>query len=237
MNLARVLAREDPRALGFDDAPFAKRPVPLSRSSAFCSGTRWKGCQAARAAAQLGRHRGDRARMFEGAKFATEHAVLLDGIAVGGFNVVDPPALHAGGRALCGRDAPRPTSPRCTADQAAPAMPRRLAVLAKAGAVHRAGGHVFQGGQRGGAVMAAALTALTREGAVPRRSGAPHRVGGDARRERATGVALAARDHRPRARCTLLSALSSPRPTHGAESSRGIPPGLPRRRRTSLPAT
>lgn len=182
MNLARVLAQgKTPRALGFDDAPFAKRPgaaVPLV--GVLCSGTRFEGML-------WGRTRRDGwgateaiARMFEGSKFRDQaHAVLLDGIAVGGFNVVDLPALHARVGVPCAAVMRR--APDLAAVHRAigrlPQPARRLAVLAKAGTVHERGGHVFQVAGAEPAVMAAALTALTREGAVPEALRLAHLIG------------------------------------------------------------
>src|SRR5687768_18621347 len=85
------------RAIGFDDGPFVKRrgaSVPLV--GIVCAGTRFEGML-------FGRTRKDGwnatetvAAMLQESKYLAQvHLVLLDGIAFGGLNVVDLPALAA----------------------------------------------------------------------------------------------------------------------------------------------
>jgi hypothetical protein len=118
--------------------------------------------------------------MFEGSKFRDQaHAVLLDGIAVGGFNVIDLPALHARVGVPCASVMRR--APDLAAVHHAigrlPNAARRLAVLARAGEVHQRDGYVFQVAGEEPAVMAATLKALTREGNVPEALRLAHLIG------------------------------------------------------------
>lgn len=97
MSLVRLIhARRRLRVLGFDDAPFDKVPgAPVPLCGVICAGTRFEGMlwgsttkdglDATEALAQ----------MVLRSKFADQvHLVLLDGITVGGLNVVDLAALH-----------------------------------------------------------------------------------------------------------------------------------------------
>lgn len=182
MKLARLLALgRTPRVLGFDDAPFAKRRgavVPLV--GVLCNGTRFEGMLWGKARRDGWGATEALARMFEGSKFRDQaHVLLLDGIAVGGFNVVDLPALHARVGVPCAAVMRR--APDLAAVHHAigrlPQAPRRLAVLARAGEVHQRDGYVFQVMGEEPAVMAATLKALTREGNVPEALRLAHLIG------------------------------------------------------------
>lgn len=182
MDLARLVdQRKTPWVLGFDDAPFGKKRgglVPLV--GVLCAGTRFEGML-------WGRTRRDGwgatealARMFEGSKFRHQvHVVLLDGIAVGGFNVIDLPRLHARVGVPCAavmRRMPDLTAVR-RAIERLPHPARRLATLERAGEIHRCGGYVFQVVGASATVMAATLSTLTREGSVPEALRLAHLIG------------------------------------------------------------
>jgi len=170
-----------PRVAGFDDAPFARRRgavVPLV--GVVCSGTRFEGLV-------WGRTRKDGwsateavCRLLEGGKFLPQlHGVLLDGIAFGGFNVVDLPRLaerlgkpcvavmrrlpdlEAMERAL--RHLPRPE--------------RRLELLRRAGPIHQLGGFTFQVHGAEPAWVAELLARLTDRGRVPEALRLAHLIG------------------------------------------------------------
>src|SRR5919197_6340408 len=83
------------RAIGFDDGPFARTAgarVPLV--GAVCSGTRFEGMVFGGIRKDGWNATDEIIRLLVGGKFLPQlHLVLLDGIAFGGFNVVDLEAL------------------------------------------------------------------------------------------------------------------------------------------------
>src|ERR1700733_2775694 len=83
------------RAIGFDDGPFARRRgavVPLA--GVVCAGTRFEGLVWGRVRRDGWGANQEIVRLLAGGKFLPQlHLVLRDGIAFGGFNVVDLPAL------------------------------------------------------------------------------------------------------------------------------------------------
>ena len=107
------------------------------------------------------------------------HLVLIDGIALGGFNVVDLPRLATGLGCPCLAVMRRP--PDLLAVQAAlqqlPRARARLEVLRRAGPIHRAGGFVFQVQGAEPEAAAAALARLTDRGAVPEPLRLAHLIG------------------------------------------------------------
>lgn len=176
LDLGRTL-----RVFGVDDAPFAKRPgarVPIC--AVLCAGTRFEGMLWGHTRRDGWRATDAIAAMVTGSKFRDQiDAVLLDGIALGGFNVVDLPALHARVGVPCAavmRRAPDLAAVRAAIGRL-PQPTRRLAVLAKAGVIHTESPFVFQvvGCEPG--VMACALRATTREGHVPEALRLAHLIG------------------------------------------------------------
>jgi endonuclease V-like protein UPF0215 family len=119
-------------------------------------------------------------RLLSGSKFLPQiHLVLLDGIAFGGFNVVDLPRLAAALSRPCLAVMRRP--PDLAAVEAAlrrlPRAEARLALLRRAGPIHRLGGFVFQAQGAAPADAAAALARVTDRGAVPEPLRLAHLVG------------------------------------------------------------
>lgn len=91
------------RVIGFDDAPFDRtRGSQVNVSGIICSGTRMEGmlwCEATKdgldATSAL-------ANALTTSKFYDQlHAILIDGIAIGGFNIIDLPELHRITRKPC----------------------------------------------------------------------------------------------------------------------------------------
>jgi uncharacterized protein len=169
------------RAVGFDDAPFTRgRRGPVGVAGVVCAGTRFEGLV-------WGRVRQDGwdatevlIRLLAGGKFLPQlHLVLLDGIALGGFNVVDLAGLAGALDRPCAAVMRRP--PDLGAVEAAvrrlPRPARRLALIARAGPVHRVGGFCFQVQGADPADAAAALARLTDRGAVPEALRLAHLVG------------------------------------------------------------
>jgi hypothetical protein len=170
-----------PRVAGFDDAPFEKRAgavVPLVGT--VCSGTRFEGLVWGRVRKDGWTATDEVCRLLVGGKFLPQlHLVLLDGIAFGGFNVVDLPRLAerlgkpcvavmrrmpdlgAVERAL--RNLPRPE--------------RRLELLKRAGPIHQLRGFTFQVQGAEPEWVAEALGLLTDRGHVPEALRLAHLIG------------------------------------------------------------
>jgi uncharacterized protein len=169
------------RVIGFDDAPFVKKPgakVPLV--GVVCAGTRFEGLVWGSV-----RRDGSRANeaiyaLLEGGKFLPQaHLVLLDGLAFGGFNVVDLPSLAARLRRPC--LAVMRKMPNMEALELAlrklPRWQARLARFRAAGAIHQSGPFFFQVAGAEPAAAADALARLTDRGNVPEALRLAHLIG------------------------------------------------------------
>jgi endonuclease V-like protein UPF0215 family len=168
------------RAIGFDDAPFRRGRGDVGVAGVVCAGTRFEGLV-------WGRVRQDGWNATEAlidllarSKFLPQlHLVLLDGISLGGFNVVDLPRLAAAVARPCLAVMRRP--PDLAAVEAAlrrlPRPAARLELLRRAGPVHRLGGFVFQARGAAPAEAAAALARVTDRGVVPEPLRLAHLVG------------------------------------------------------------
>lgn len=182
MNLERTLAQgHTPRVVGFDDAPFARKAgVRVNVAGVICWGTRFE-------AMLWTAVRRDGARATEvitkcllDSRFhAQVHLVLLDGIAFGGFNVVDLPALSKALDRPCVSVMRK--APDMTAIEAAlsklPRAAQRLATMRNAGEVHTRGRFVFQVQGASADVIERALTVLTDRGNVPEALRLAHHIG------------------------------------------------------------
>lgn len=169
------------RAIGFDDAPFTRRPgARVDIAGVVCLGTRFEGLvwghvrrdgrSATRALIDL----------LVGGKYLPQlHLVLLDGIAFGGLNVVDLPALAAALQRPCVAMMRR--MPDVAGMQAAirrlPQPERRLALLARAGPIHQRAPFVFQVAGLGADATEDALHRLTDRGHVPEALRLAHLIG------------------------------------------------------------
>jgi len=169
------------RVIGFDDAPFARRPGARVRiAGVVCAGTRFEGLVVG-AVRRDGRGATEElCRLLLGGKFLPQlHMVLLDGIAFGGFNVVDLATLAARLRRPCVAVMRR--SPDLPAVERAllslPGGPRRLAVLRRAGPIHVRPPFVFQVRGADPDAVAAALARVTDRGNVPEALRLAHLVG------------------------------------------------------------
>lgn len=180
--LARLLrSGRVPRVIGFDDAPFdraAGSPVPVS--GVVCSGTRIEGMVWGTAT----RDGADATDVLIGllaeSKFHDQvHLVLTDGIAVGGFNVLDLPRLAEALGLPCiavMRRQPDVDAVRAVLGRF-PDAERRLALLDRAGPIHTAGDFVFQCAGVAADVAAEALPPLTDRGKVPEALRLAHLIG------------------------------------------------------------
>jgi endonuclease V-like protein UPF0215 family len=159
------------RAVGFDDGPFARpgpRRVPLA--GVVCAGTRFEGLVWGAVRRDGWNATSVLAGLLRAGKFLPQlHLVLLDGITLGGLNVVDLEALAAALGKPCAAVMRRP--PDLAAVERAvrrlPGAGRRLGLLRRAGPVHRLGRFVFQVRGAGPEETAAALERITDRGAVP----------------------------------------------------------------------
>jgi endonuclease V-like protein UPF0215 family len=184
------------RAIGFDDAPFDRpssgaearegaRGRDVSLAGVVCAGTRFEGLVWGRVRRDGWNATEEVVRLLAGGKFLPQiHLVLLDGIAFGGFNVVDLAALADALARPCAAVMRRP--PDLDAVERAirrlPRPERRLELLRRAGPVHHAEGFVFQVCGAGADETGRVLARLTDRGAVPEPLRLAHLVAGAVRR-------------------------------------------------------
>ncbi len=159
------------RAVGFDDAPFARRRRgEVGIAGVVCAGTRFEGLVWGRVRQDGWNATNAVVRLLLHGKFLPQvHLVLLDGIAFGGFNVVDLEALSARLARPCVavmRRAPD-VDAVARAIRRLPRPERRLDLLRRAGPIHRLSGFVFQVRGADPEPTARALARLTDRGAVP----------------------------------------------------------------------
>jgi len=169
------------RAIGFDDAPFARlRGSPVAIAGVVCSDTRMEGMlwgsvsrDGTNATERLG-------RLLTESKFhAQVNLVLLDGIAVGGFNLIDLPLLATELARPCIAVMRRP--PDLAAIDAAlrhfDDYPQRCRLLQRAGPIYHHGPRWFQVYGCAPATAAAALARLTDTGHWPEPLRLAHLIG------------------------------------------------------------
>src|SRR3989442_974900 len=169
------------RVIGFDDVPWRHRKGAVGLVGVVCAGTRFEGMVYGKvrrdgwgATAQI-------VRLLGRGKFLPQiHLVLLDGIAFGGFNVVDLPRLAnelkrpcvAVMRKLPDLPAMERAARRLSRPQA------RLALLRRAGPIHVHGPFVYQVHGADPRETADALQRLTDTGNVPEALRLAHLIGG-----------------------------------------------------------
>ncbi|MCK6521501.1 DUF99 family protein [Myxococcota bacterium] len=170
------------RLVGFDDGPFERAPgarVPVS--GVVCRGVRLDGMVFGWAT----RDGDDGAEVIASALLSSRfhaqvHGVLLDGVTVGGLNVIDLPALAERLDRPCVAVMRRP--PDLAAMRRAlaklPDAEGRLARLERAGVVHQEGGFVFQVVGESPAATARALAQVTDRGKVPEPLRLAHLING-----------------------------------------------------------
>jgi endonuclease V-like protein UPF0215 family len=169
------------RAIGFDDAPFRRGARGLvGVAGVVCAGTRFEGLVWGRIRQDGWNATDVLLRLLTGGKFLPQlHLVLLDGIAMGGLNVVDLARLATGLQRPCLAVMRR--LPDLEAVEAAirrlPRARARLDLLRRAGPIHRGGGFVFQVQGASPEEAAAALARLTDRGAVPEALRLAHLIG------------------------------------------------------------
>jgi uncharacterized protein len=177
------LARSFSHVIGVDDAPFARAhrgDVPLV--GACCAGGRLEGvlsCRVRRDGANATR---EIAAMVRGSRFwAHGHAVLLQGIAVAGFNVVDLAALHqavARPVLVVARRRPDLAAIRRALLEQVPGGARKWRLIEAAGPMEPVGGVWVQRAGLSLDEAAALLAATTVQGAIPEPLRLAHLIAG-----------------------------------------------------------
>lgn len=168
------------RTLGFDDAPFTRRSRHVPIAGVMCAGTRFEGLVWGRITRDGWNANAEIVRLLRGKKFLPQvHAVLLDGIAFGGFNVVDLPALSESLGVPCASVMRRlPDVPAMErAMRRLPRASRRLAVLSRAGEIHERTPFVFQVAGCSAEAMHGVLARATDRGHVPEALRLAHLIG------------------------------------------------------------
>jgi endonuclease V-like protein UPF0215 family len=169
------------RAIGFDDAPFARRRgAPVHVAGVVCSGTRFEGMVWGRVRRDGWDSTRTLVRLLAGGKFLPQlHLVLLDGIAFGGLNVVDLPGLAGALGKPCVALMRRPPDLEAMerAIRRLPRPERRLALLRAAGPIHAVPPFYFQVQGAEPAQTAEALVRLTDTGNVPEALRLAHLIG------------------------------------------------------------
>lgn len=169
------------RAVGFDDGPFErghKRHVPVA--GVVCAGTRFEGMVWGQVRQDGWNATDVICRLLMGGKFLPQlHLVLIDGITLGGFNVVDLPLLASRLGKPCA--AVMRKAPDLDAVEKAlrrlPLAARRLEVLRRAGPVHERRHFAFQVQGAEPAEVAEALERITDRGHVPEALRLAHLIG------------------------------------------------------------
>ncbi|MGK0359267.1 MAG: endonuclease V-like protein UPF0215 family [Bradymonadia bacterium] len=168
------------RVIGFDDAPFSTDDAHVNVSGIVCAGTRFEGMlwgQAERDGADATQVL---ATLCTQSKFhAQVHLVLIDGLAVGGFNLIDLPALAEAVDRPCVAVTRRPPDMpaiRRALGRFADAE-RRLRLVERAGPIYCVEPFCFQVIGAPPDVTAQALQQLTDRGHVPEALRLAHLIG------------------------------------------------------------
>ena len=169
------------RAIGFDDAPFIRGTKdPVNFAGVVCAGTRFEGMLWGEVEAD-GWDATDRiSELLLNSKFLPQlHIVLLDGICLGGFNVIDLPKL-------CDRvglpcvSVMRKMPDMTKIDRALTRLPqkqKRLETIQNAGSIHQFPPFYFQVCGASPSTIADVLTNLTDRGKVPEPLRLAHLIG------------------------------------------------------------
>lgn len=169
------------RVIGFDDAPFARRRGgSASIAGIVCAGTRFEGMVWGKVRQDGWNATDTVCKLLLGKKFLPQlHLVLLDGIAFGGFNVIDLPKLAERLELPCVAVMRR--QPDLAAVKQAihhlPQPERRLKLLQRAGGIYTFPPFFFQVCGAEPDVTAAVLQRLTDCGNVPEALRLAHLIG------------------------------------------------------------
>lgn len=183
-SLAHLLKRpRSIRVVGFDDAPFDKslKHGPVNLSGIVCSNTRFEGMLWGCATRDGSDATEVMAGMLLNSKFHRQvHLVIIDGLTIGGFNLVDLPGLAerldrpcvAVMRRMPNVDGVRKALARF------PDAQQRLALVDRAGPIYQDGGFTFQVAGSPPEPVPGVLSKLTDTGLVPEALRLAHLIGG-----------------------------------------------------------
>ena len=178
---ALLRANRTLRVIGFDDAPFENRPgACVNVAGVVCAGTSFEGMvwgnvhkdgdDATKALIQLLSH----------SKFyAQVHLVLIDGLALGGFNIIDLPELAQRLERPCVsvmRKPPNMAGIKTALDHL-PDTAKRLNLIHKAGPIHTYEPFYFQTQGGNPDTVGTILKRLTIQGHVPEALRLAHLIG------------------------------------------------------------
>lgn len=169
------------RAIGFDDAPFKrKKGSHAFITGVVCAGTRFEGMVWGQVRQDGWNATDTICQLLIGRKFLPQlHLVLLDGIAFGGFNVIDLPQLSERLALPCVAVMRRQPS-LADIEQAIRLLPqpeKRLRLLKRAGEIHVFPPFFFQVCGENPEVIAEVLQRLTDCGKVPEALRLAHLIG------------------------------------------------------------
>ncbi len=183
MNLAKRLhSGHTIRAIGFDDARYRDKTPgePVHVAGVVCRGTRFEGMVWGCTTKDGATATDEIIRLLRDSKFAEQvHIVLLDGLTMGGCNVVDLPRLAAEVAApavAVMRHRPNLERFKYVVDRLPDPEERWRRVLA-AGPIHEIGQSVFQVSGEEPETVARVLKRLTIEGKVPEALRLAHLIG------------------------------------------------------------
>ncbi len=176
LRLGKVL-----RVAGFDDAPFgAERGSEVSVCGVICAATRFEGMLWGRATRDGEDATDVISEMLLESKFHRQvHVVLIDGVAIGGFNVIDVQELHARLErpVICVMRKEPDLERGHRALEVFEDAERRSALVRAAGEIHHAAPFWFQVHGAPPQVAALALERLTDNGHVPEALRLAHLIG------------------------------------------------------------
>ena len=169
------------RVIGFDDAPFLRNAgEPVSIAGVVCAGTRFEGMVWGQIEPDGWDATDVILKLLLGRKFLPQlHIVLLDGIAFGGFNVIDLPRLSEQLQLPCVAVMRRMPN-LVTVEQAIHRLPhpeRRLQLLQQAGTIYAHPPFFFQVCGACPQVTFSVLQRLTDCGKVPEALRLAHLIG------------------------------------------------------------
>lgn len=181
-NIAKLLRlQKQIRVVGFDDAPFCKgQTAPVNVSGIVCSNDKFEGmlwgeieCDGVDATQNL-------SNLLVNSKFHPQVSlILIDGIAMGGFNVIDLPLLAETTQRPCiavMRKTPDMQAIKHALTNFEDAA-QRMNLIHKAGKIHQLNGHTFQSAKIEPQVAAEVLDVLTVNGNVPEALRLAHLIG------------------------------------------------------------
>jgi len=170
------------RVIGFDDMPFGKeRGGPVNVSGIVCAGVKFEGMVYGTLTKDGTDATDVISELILGSKFHEQvHVVLLDGIAFGGFNVVDLPELYARVQRPCVavmRKEPDFAAIERALEHFEDGVQRRRLMTLAGEVWTRYAPHVFQVVGEEPGVVAQALDTLVYQGNVPEALRMAHLIG------------------------------------------------------------